>query len=89
MFKGDSFGLSSDGRFFSFRWFADEAGGFILVDRAGRGQHIDTGDRPVFSPTHQKFAAIEISESGRHAPRQTAIGSDRVQLVECRSQQVL
>ncbi|MCH2221992.1 MAG: hypothetical protein MK097_16960, partial [Dechloromonas sp.] len=32
---------------------------------------------------------IEISESGRHAPRQTAIGSDRVQLVECRSQQVL
>lgn len=64
MNKGDDFGLSRDGRFFTFRWYADESGGFILVDRTGRGQTVDTGDRPAFSPSHQKFAAIEISESG-------------------------
>ena len=64
MFRGDDFGLSSDERFFTFHWDADEAGGFILVDRTGRGQHVDTGARPQFSPSHRKFAAIEISESG-------------------------
>lgn len=58
------FGLSSDGRFFSYRWGGFEAGGFMLIDRTGRGQEVDTGDRPTFSPSHRKFAAIEISESG-------------------------
>jgi len=60
----ENYGLSSDGRFFSFRWGAYEAGGFIIVDRTGRGQDLDTGDRPQFSPSRQKLAAIEISESG-------------------------
>ncbi|MGE3692514.1 MAG: hypothetical protein AB7F98_14150 [Novosphingobium sp.] len=58
------YALSSDGRFFSFSWGGYEAGGYILVDRTGRGQTVDTGDRPMFSPSRRKFAAIEISESG-------------------------
>ena len=60
----ENYGLSSDGRFFSFRWGGYEAGGFIIVDRTGRGQDLDTGDRPQFSPSRQRLAAIEISESG-------------------------
>ena len=64
MLNAGNFGLSSDGRFFSFRWGGYEAGGFMMVDRTGRGQDVDTGDRPKFSPSRLKFAAIEISESG-------------------------
>ena len=64
MTQAGSFGLSSDRRFLSFRWSGYEAGGFILVDRTGRGQDTDTGARPTFSPSRRRFAAIEISESG-------------------------
>jgi hypothetical protein len=64
MLTVEDFGLSSDQRFFSYRWGGYEAGGFMLVDRTGRGQEVDTGDRPVFSPSRHRFAAIEISESG-------------------------
>lgn len=56
--------LTRDGRFLHFRWSGYEAGGYIMIDRSGRGQSVDTGDIPTFSPSRARFASIEISESG-------------------------
>ena len=58
------FRLSTDKRFLGFDWSGYEAGGYMLVDRSGRGQAIDTGAAPTFSPSRNRLAAIEISESG-------------------------
>lgn len=55
---------SDDGRFFAFGWEGYEAGGYILVDRSGAGQVIDTGVAPLAPATGRRFAAVEISESG-------------------------
>lgn len=56
--------LTRDERFFHFQWHGNEAGGYILVDRSGRGQSVDTGAIPTFSPSRARLASIEISESG-------------------------
>lgn len=60
----DGFRLSRDGRFFHFQWHGNEAGGYIIVDRSGKGQSADVGAIPTFSPSRARFASIEISESG-------------------------
>lgn len=59
-----NFTLSADRRFFSFDWYGYEEGGHIVIDRSGRGQSVDTGAAPVFSPSRQRLAAVEYSESG-------------------------
>jgi len=56
--------LSADKRFLGFTWYGYEAGGYILVDRVGKGAQIDTGARPVPSPSGNRLASIEWSESG-------------------------
>lgn len=56
--------LSADRRFLGFAWSGYEAGGYILVDRAGKGSKVDTGARPVPSPSGKRLASIEWSESG-------------------------
>ncbi|MCJ2178167.1 hypothetical protein [Novosphingobium album (ex Hu et al. 2023)] len=56
--------LSADRRFFGFEWSGYEAGGYILVDRAGRGTIVETGARPVASPGGTRLASIEWSASG-------------------------
>jgi hypothetical protein len=56
--------LSADGRFLTFAWAGNEAGGFILADRTGKGQETETGAEPVFAPGGRKLAAVEFSESG-------------------------
>lgn len=58
------FTTSSDFRFIEFDWFGYEEGGHIVIDRTGRGQAVDTGAKPVFSPSRRQMAAIEFSESG-------------------------
>lgn len=55
--------LSPDGRFFSFDWAGYEADGHVVVDRTGPGQQIDTGAKPVFSPSGNRFASVHQSES--------------------------
>lgn len=55
---------SSDGRFFAFGWNGYEAGGYVVVDRSGPGQVIDTGVAPLSPPSGHRFAAVEISASG-------------------------
>lgn len=59
----EQFRLTRDGRFFHFLWGGNEAGGYIMVDRSGRGQSADIGAIPTFSPSRNRFASIEISES--------------------------
>lgn len=56
--------LSPDGRYLGFAWHGNEAGGYIFVDRAGKGAKFDTGARPVPSPSQRRLAALEWSESG-------------------------
>lgn len=56
--------LSADRRFLSFGWLGYESGGFLVVDRTGKGQAIETGALPFPSPSHQRLAALEYSESG-------------------------
>ena len=59
-----NFATSADFRFISFDWYGYEEGGHIVIDRTGRGQAVDTGAAPVFSPSRQRLAAVEFSESG-------------------------
>jgi len=56
--------LSVDRRFLGFGWNGNEAGGYMLIDRAGTGSHVDTGRLPVPSPSGRGMASVEWSESG-------------------------
>lgn len=53
-----------DGRFLSFAWDGVEAFGHILVDRAGAGTVIDTGNEPAFSPSGKFVAGLQVTEAG-------------------------
>ncbi|MBO9603730.1 MAG: hypothetical protein J7496_14605 [Novosphingobium sp.] len=55
---------SPDGRFLAFGWSGYEAGGYIVIDRSGKGQVVDTGVAPLAAPSGKRFAAVEISASG-------------------------
>ncbi|MDR2858297.1 MAG: hypothetical protein LBV50_10685 [Novosphingobium sp.] len=59
----EGFTGSQNGRFLSFGWHGYEAFGHMFIDRAGRGQAVDTGVAPSFSPSRALMAAVEISES--------------------------
>ena len=56
--------LTSDGRFAAFDWDGYEAFGHVIVDRAGKGQMIDTGVPPVASPAGRLLAAADLGEAG-------------------------
>jgi hypothetical protein len=56
--------LTPDGRLLGFVWNGYEAGGYILIDRAGKGIKFDTGAKPVPSPDGKRLASLEWSESG-------------------------
>lgn len=60
----ENFEMSADFRFIGFEWLGYEEGGYFVIDRTGRGQAVDTGAKPVFSPSRRQMAAIEFSESG-------------------------
>ncbi len=55
--------LSKDGRFLAWSWSGYESYGYELIDRSGTGQEIDTGDKPVPSPSGKRLASVEWSES--------------------------
>jgi len=56
--------LSPDGRFLAFGWLGYEAFGYVVVDRSGKGQVIDTGNAPLSPPSGMRFAAIDLGEAG-------------------------
>lgn len=56
--------LSDDARFLAFGWLGYEEFGYVVIDRSGTGQVIDTGNPPFSAPSGMRFAAIDLSESG-------------------------
>lgn len=62
----DQFQAFGGGRFLGFAFTGYEYYGYLLIDRAARGEAalIETGGAPVFSPDGRHFAAIQISGSG-------------------------
>lgn len=54
------------GRFLGFAFTGYEFYGYLLIDRAARGDtaRIETGATPVFSPDGYHFAAVQLSGSG-------------------------
>jgi len=64
MESAETIALLGNGRFLSFDWMGYESFGHKLVDRTGKGQVIDTGVAPVFSPSRARLAAADLSESG-------------------------
>lgn len=61
--KADDHTLSPDQRFVTFAWMGYESYGHKLVDRTSRGQVVEVGAMPVFSPARRLFAAVEQDES--------------------------
>lgn len=61
--KAEDFTLSPDKRFVTFGWLGYESYGQKLIDRAGRGQVVEVGAIPVFSPSRRLFAAVDQTES--------------------------
>lgn len=59
--------LSADGRFVGYEWDGYEAFGYMLIDRSGAGVAIETGDKPVPSPSGKRLASVQWSESGFEA----------------------
>lgn len=64
MESAEKIALLGDGRFLSFDWLGYESFGHKLVDRSGKGQVVDTGVAPVFSPSRGRLTAADLSESG-------------------------
>jgi hypothetical protein len=56
--------VSPDKRFVAFDWLGYEAFGHLIIDRAAKGQVLETGNAPLAPPTGRRFAAIDLSESG-------------------------
>lgn len=56
--------VSADQRFLSFEWAGYEAFGYIVIDRSGTGQVIETGNAPLASPSGIRLASVDLSESG-------------------------
>jgi hypothetical protein len=56
--------LTGDERFVSFSWFGYEEDGYKVVDRTGAGKVIETGGRPMFSPSRKRFAAAQVRSAG-------------------------
>lgn len=61
--RAENLSLTADGRFVSFGWLGYESYGHLMIDRTGKGQVIETGVAPVFSPSRRHFAAADQTES--------------------------
>ena len=62
----ERFEAFAGGRFLGFAFTGYEYYGYLLIDRAARGDAavIETGGAPAFSPDGRHFAAIQLSGSG-------------------------
>lgn len=56
--------ISHDQRFLAFGWLGYEQFGYVVIDRSGKGQVIDTGNAPLSPPNGKRFAAVDLSVSG-------------------------
>lgn len=55
--------VSPDKRFIAFDWMGYESFGHMIIDRAAKGQVVETGNAPLAPPTGKRFAAVDLSES--------------------------
>jgi hypothetical protein len=60
----DSFDTFLDGRLFGATLFGHEYNSYLLVDRNSTAAPVETGVKPVFSPSGRRFASVDISEAG-------------------------
>ena len=51
-------------RMIGFEFTGNEVFGYVAVDRHGKGEEIATGAKPVFSPSGNRMAAAEYTQSG-------------------------
>ncbi|QKG70101.1 hypothetical protein [Erythrobacter mangrovi] len=51
-------------RFLGISWSGYEAFGYLLIDQSGSGTDLDTGAKPVISPSGSFFATIQWSDAG-------------------------
>lgn len=63
MAQARDFRVSEDLRLLGFSWTGYEADGYKVVDRIGHGRVIETVSRPLLSPGHKRFAAIQFSDA--------------------------
>lgn len=59
----DSWDSFAGGRLLGIGISGHEYNSYLVVDREGAGEPIETGRAPVFSPSGRRFASIDISES--------------------------
>jgi hypothetical protein len=53
-----------DGRLVGATIFGHEYNSYLLVDRMSGAEPVETGVKPVFSPSGRRFASVDISEAG-------------------------
>lgn len=63
MAQARDFRISEDLRLLGFWWTGYEADGYKVIDRIGHGRVIETVSRPLLSPGHKRFAAIQFSDA--------------------------
>ena len=59
-----SFDTFLDGRMLGVEIIGNEYNSYLLVDRDGTAPPVETGMKPVFSPSGRRFASVDISEAG-------------------------
>jgi len=60
----ESFDTFLDGRMIGAEIIGNEYNSYLLVDRNGTAAPVETGLKPVFSPSGRRFASVDISEAG-------------------------
>jgi len=59
-----SFDTFLDGRMLGVEIIGNEYNSYLLVDGDGTSAPVETGMKPVFSPSGRRFASVDISEAG-------------------------
>jgi len=59
-----SFDTFLDGRMLGVEIIGNEYNSYLVVDRDGTAAPVETGVKPVFSPSGRRFASVDISEAG-------------------------
>jgi len=59
-----SFDTFLHGRMIGAEIIGNEYNSYLLVDRNGTGNPVETGVKPTFSPSGKRFASVDISEAG-------------------------
>jgi hypothetical protein len=59
----DAWDSLAGGRLLGVGLSGHEYNSYLVIDREGAGEPIETGRRPTFSPSAERFASVDVSES--------------------------